>query len=276
MAQAVQIGEIPSLTNATMLFALSGWMDGGLVSTGTIRNLMANRQLREIGRIEPDPFYIYNFPGSMEISAIFRPEVRMKNGLIRDLGMPTNIFYCDTATNLVFFIGKEPNLRWDEFAEGIFQVAKRASVSRIIFMGSFGGTVPHTREPRLFGSASTKPVRQMLKTYGVRLSDYKGPASFSTLLLAKAPAQGIEMLSLVAEIPGYLEGMNPLSIEAISRRLARILNIHVDLASMRETSTAWELQVSEAVQKDETLAATVRKLEEAYDSELVEEQNENE
>ena len=34
-------------------------------------------------------------------------------------------------------------------------------------------------------------------------------------------------------------------------------------------STAWELQVSQIVDQDEDLAATVRKLEEAYDNELL-------
>ena len=63
------------------------------------------------------------------------------------------------------------------------------------------------------------------------------------------------------------------SIEAVSRRLAKILNIQVDFDTMRETSTRWEVQVSEAVQQDEELAATVRKLEEAYDNELIEEQS---
>src|SRR3712207_8369737 len=53
---------------------------------------------------------------------------------------------------------------------------------------------------------------------------------------------------------------NPLSIEAVTRRLSAILNVPVDLHTLREASTAWELQVSEAVEKDDELAETVRKL----------------
>ena len=77
------------------------------------------------------------------------------------------------------------------------------------------------------------------------------------------------MLSIAAEIPGYLQGANPLSIEAVTRRLAAILELPVDLAKLREASTAWERQVSEVVAKDEDLARTVRKLEEEYDNELI-------
>jgi len=271
---SLEILNMPELKGATMLVALTGWMDGGAVSTGTVKHMMQDRQITEIARIAPDPFYIYNFPGSMEIAALFRPAVKMKGGVIRELDMPANVFFCDSAANLVFFVGKEPNLRWQEFAAGIFEIVRRANVKRIIFMGSFGGTVPHTREPRMFGSVSHKALRHVIESYGVRLSDYRGPASFSTLLLAEAAKHDVEMLSLVAEIPGYLEGINPLSIEAVSRRLAKILNITVDLDALREASNAWEVEVTEAVQKDEELAATVKKLEEEYDNELLEEQEE--
>jgi proteasome assembly chaperone (PAC2) family protein len=78
------------------------------------------------------------------------------------------------------------------------------------------------------------------------------------------------MISLVAEIPGYLEGLNPRSIEAVTRRLAGLLSQPVDLESMRKASDEWELHVTEAVEKDSDLAETVHKLEEQYDNELIE------
>jgi len=142
-------------------------------------------------------------------------------------------------------------------------------VKRIIFMGSFGGTVPHTREPRMYGSVSHEHLRPILAKHGLRLSNYEGPAGFSSLLLAQSPARKIEMLSLVAEIPGYLEGINPRSIEAVTRRLAGLLGQPVDLESMRKASDEWELHVTEAVEKDSDLAETVHKLEEQYDNELI-------
>jgi proteasome assembly chaperone (PAC2) family protein len=263
-------GEVPRIEDATLLLALTGWMDGGDVSTGTVKRLMENRPLVEIARIDADPFYIFNFPGSMEVAAVFRPEVRMKKGLIRrGPKIPENVFHADAADKLVFFLGAEPNLRWQSFADAIFTLCERVGVKRIVFIGSFGGTVPHTREPRLYGSISHAHLSDILAAHNLRPSDYSGPSSFSTLLISQAPSHGIEMVSFVAEIPGYLNGENPLSIEAVSRRLAKFLNQPIDLASLREASNTWEAQVSEAVQKDEELAETVRKLEEAYDNELI-------
>ncbi|HEY7088954.1 MAG TPA: PAC2 family protein [Tepidisphaeraceae bacterium] len=259
----------PSLTDGTMLLALTGWMDGGHVSTGTVNGLMHGRAVAEIARIDPDPFYLYNFPGSMEVAAMFRPEVKYEDGLVKEFQLPQNVFHCDASANFVFFTGKEPNLRWQEFADCIFQVADEVNVSRIIFMGSFGGTVPHTREPRIFASVSHEHLRAPLKQQGFRLSDYSGPASFATMLLAQCDRHDIEMMSLVSEIPGYLQGVNPLSIEAVTRRLGAILNVPVQLDALRRASDEWEVQVTQAVEKDAELAETVRKLEEQYDNELI-------
>ena len=257
------------LSNATLLLALTGWMDGGDVSTGTVKQLMGKREVKRIATIEPDDFYIYNFPGSMEIAALFRPNVKYEEGIVERFEMPSNVFWADEAENLVFFVGKEPNLRWQAFADSIFSLAKSAGVSRIIFMGSFGGSVPHTREPRLYGSVSHEHLKKELRGYGVRWSDYEGPGSFASMLLHEAERHDIEMLSFVAEIPGYLQGMNPLSIAAIAKRLARMLNQTIDLAALREASDEWETQVSAAVAEDEELAETIRKLEEQYDNELI-------
>jgi proteasome assembly chaperone (PAC2) family protein len=238
---------------------------------------MEGRSAIEIARIESDPYYIYNFPGSMDVAAMFRPEVKFEDGVIQgELDMPTNVFHADESTNLIFFLGREPNLRWQSFADCIFELAAEFNVKRIIFMGSFGGTVPHTREPRMFGSVSHESLRPVLTEHVLKSSDYEGPAGFSTLLLAQSPAKGIEMISMVAEIPGYLEGVNPLSIEAVTRRLARLLNQPVDFEAMRKDSNAWELRVSEAVEKDAELAETVRKLEDQYDNELIGEGDEAE
>ena len=267
--EALTLLNTPRLDGATLLLALTGWMDGGLVSTGTVKHLMRGRDLVDVARIEPAGFYIESLPGSMEVAALFRPHVKYRKGLVKTFDVPANDFHADVAANLAFFVGKEPNLNWAAFAECIFEVVKRLGVKRIIFMGSFGGTVPHTREPRLFGSVSEKPLLPLLKQHALRPTDYEGPGSFATYLLALSPKHGVEMLSLAAEIPGYLQGANPLSIEAVTRRLAAIMEIPVDLARLREASTEWEMQVSEVIAKDEDLAKTVRKLEEEYDNELI-------
>jgi proteasome assembly chaperone (PAC2) family protein len=265
----LRIQQCPTLNGATLVLAFSGWMDGGDVSTGTVRRLVDLLEARPIAEIDPDPFYLFSFPGSMEITALFRPHIAIKDGLVTSLEMPANTFYCHEPANLVLFLGKEPNLSWRAFGDCIVALAHRVGVRRVLFVGSFGGSVPHTREPRLHVTCSDAALLPEMGRYGLRRTGYKGPGSFTSYLLTRAPAAGLEMVSLVAEIPGYLDGRNPMSIEAVTRRLAKILRLPLDLESLRAESTAWELEISQVVEQDKKMAKTVRRLEEAYDNELL-------
>ena len=261
---------LPTLDDGAMLLAFSGWMDGGEVSTGTVKNLLRHLQATKIAAIDPDPFYIYNFPGSMEVSALFRPNVKYKKGVTVEFDFPANAFFCSSEHNLILFTGKEPNMRWREFGDCVFTLAKATGVRRIYFVGSFGGTVPHTREPRLFASVSDKKLRPKLRKYGVKFTDYEGPASFSSYLLNRAGEHDLQMINFAAEIPAYIDGVNPLSIESVTRRLASILELPVDLAPMRVESDEWSAQVTTMLEDDKKLAGHVRKLEDAYDTEMLE------
>jgi proteasome assembly chaperone (PAC2) family protein len=108
-----------------------------------------------------------------------------------------------------------------------------------------------------------------MKQYGILRSTYKGPSSFASYLMTQAESAGLEMVSLAAEIPSYLQGTNPASIEAVTRRLAKILKLPLDLAALRTASTEWELQVSSIVDENQELANTIRQLEESYDNQLL-------
>jgi proteasome assembly chaperone (PAC2) family protein len=206
----------------------------------------------------------------MEVAALFRPEVKYAHGVIESFDLPENEFYCDPERKLVLFLGKEPNLRWRDFADCLFELANRTGVTRLFFVGSFGGNVPHTREPRLYASISDESLRDGLKNFGVGFTDYEGPASFATYLLKHAASRGLQMVSFAAEIPAYLQGVNPTSIEAVTRRLNNILGLHVDLAPMRMVSDEWEANVTAIVREDKKLARQIQKLEEEYDRDLVE------
>jgi proteasome assembly chaperone (PAC2) family protein len=265
----LRIRRCPVLDRGTLVLAFSGWMDGGDVSTGTVERLVHLLSARPIAEIDSEPFYIYNFPGSMEVSALFRPHIEIEDGVVKTVDMPANTFYSHDPANLILFLGKEPNLRWRAFGECIFGLARRAGVSRILFVGSFGGSVPHTRQPRLYVTCSDAGLLPEMERYGLRRTGYEGPGSFTSYLMTEAKAADLEMVSLVAEIPGYLQGTNPLSIEAVTRRLAKILQLPLDLDSLRTASTEWELEVSSAVEQNEELAQRIRQLEEEYDNELL-------
>lgn len=270
---ALEIIDQPDLEGGTMLLALGGWMDGGEVSTGTVERIIHQQDARGVARIDGEGFYIYHLPGAMDVAALFRPHIEVAEGRLDRIEMPDNVFYADERTKLLCFVGQEPNLHWRAFADCLFELAAEAGIARIVFVGSYAGAVPHTREPRLYAAASNPDRLESLLDYDVRPAEYEGPGSFSSYLLSRVEEEGLEMINLVAEIPAYIQGRNPLSIEAVTRRLASFLGLKTDLDELRAASDAWESEVSEAVAKDEELAEKIRQLEAAYDEDLLESGN---
>ena len=267
-ADALRILNEPAGPARRMVIALSGWMDGGDVSTGTVEHLVDNLGARRLAEIDPEPFYIYNFPGSMEISALFRPHTRIEDGRITVYQPPVNLFHHAAAEGLVLFRGKEPNLHWRDYGECLFAVVELLGVETIYFVGSVAGAVPHSRQPRLHASVSAAALQEPLEALGIRPSNYEGPASVVTYLTVEAARRGVAMTSLVAEIPAYIRGENPIAIESITRRLAALLDLQLDLTELEQTRAAFEERLDEMVAGHEDLAALIQKMESEYDNEV--------
>jgi len=261
------VGEA-NLQNPRMVLGLSGWMDGGDVSTGTIRVLIGKLGARRIAEIDPRGFYIYNFPGAMEVTALFRPHCRIRKGVIRELAFPENVFFAAEEQDLILFTGKEPNLRWAEYGDCVFGLCRRFGVRSITFTGSVAGLVPHTRDPQFFCSVSDAQMKPRFESYGVKFSDYEGPASIVTYLTARAKDEGIEMVSLVATVPAYVQGTNPKCVAVVTRRIAGILGVHLDLDDLQATADEFERRLTEVVQEQPELAENITKLAQDYDNEV--------
>jgi proteasome assembly chaperone (PAC2) family protein len=267
-SEQLSIYKSPTLRNPRLLLGFSGWMDGGEVSTGTVQCLIDKLDAERFAEIEPNGFYIYSFPGTMEITALFRPHTKIRDGLIETYEIPTNSFYASEKSDLILFLGKEPSLRWEDFADCMFAICEDFGVKTIYFIGSVAGLVPHTREPRLFCSVSDRILKETFKHYGVNFTNYEGPASIVTYLTAACRQRGLGMVSLVATIPAYVQGNNPKCIEAVTKRLAGMLEIDVDLRDMAAVSEAFEKKLVEVIQEQPELAENIRKLEEDYDNEI--------
>jgi predicted ATP-grasp superfamily ATP-dependent carboligase len=259
----------PESLDARLVIGLTGWMDGGDVSTGTISFLRKELNAVPMASIHPTGFYIYNFPGSMEFSAMFRPNTVIEEGLVTEYAPPTNRFFWCARHRLVLFEGKEPHLDWEGFADCIFSLAETMNVTALYFLGSYAGVVPHSREPRLYSTATDSALRDEMSERGFRPSNYEGPAGLATHLLQRAATRDVRMASIVAEIPAYVQGRNPGSIEAVTLRTAEILGIEIDTEALSESSDAFRREVGKAVSARDDLTEMVQKLEAEYDKDFM-------
>ena len=267
-SEKLSIYKRPKFRKPRLLLGFSGWMDGGEVSTGTVKCLIDKLGAQRFAEIEPKGFYIYSFPGSMEITALFRPHTKIRNGIIESYEIPANAFFYSGKSDLILFLGKEPNLQWEEFAECIFSVCAEFGVEMIYFIGSVAGLVPHTREPRLFCSVSNAELKKTFQHYGVKFTNYEGPASIITCLAANCNRRDLSMVSLVATIPAYVQGSNPKCIEAVTRRLAGMLELQIELGDLTTISDEFEKKLRDVVRNQPELESNIHKLEEDYDNEI--------
>jgi proteasome assembly chaperone (PAC2) family protein len=251
-----------------LVMGFSGWMDGGDVSTGTVKVLVDKLYARRVAEIDHHGFYIYNFPGAMEVTALFRPHCRIKKGIVREFEFPENAFFVAESEELILFAGKEPNMNWVEYGDCVFRACRQFGVGEVYFIGSVAGLVPHTRDPQFFCSVSDAQMKPRWEGLAVKFSDYEGPASIVTYLTTRAKAEGVEMVSLVATVPAYVQGTNPKCVAAVARRVAGILGVHVELDDLQAAADEFERRLTEVVQEQPELAESVTKLEQDYDNEV--------
>ncbi len=284
------IHERPTVSTPPMVLGLTGWMDGGRVSTGTISYLDDKLEARMFAEIKPMDFYILHFPVStipislyteqgravltsvnpMEFAAMFRPHTEISNGIIQELTYPQNEFSCSEGSNLILFSGEEPHVRWGTYCECLFRVAEDFGVKEIYFVGSVAGSVPHTREPRVRASVRSEPLKTGLDRAGVEYGDYEGPASIITSLAYHSPERGIDMRSLVVEVPHYpfLEmSTYPKSILKVASALNVLLGLELDLTDLHDATEAADAKLNAIMKDHEEFGELVRKLEAHYDNE---------
>ena len=142
-------------------------------------------------------------------------------------------------------------------------------MKRIYFIGSVSGLIPHTREPRVTCSVSDERLKE-LEGYNLYFNDYEGPASITTLLTLMAPQKGVEMINLVVEIPMYIQATNPKGISSALGILSSLLNLPLVGEDLVNMSEEFDRNVEQLVKKYPDLVERIKKLEENYDREILE------
>jgi len=277
-----------------MVIGLTGWMDGGHVSTGTVAYLRERLEAESFAEIDPLDFYIFHFPitslpisvhledgravvqpvSPMEFAAVFRPHSKIENGVVREIQYPENLFHIARTPagvpDLVLFSGEEPHIRWGAYCDCIFSVCEEMKIEEIYFVGSVASPIPHTREPRLRASLADESLKPKLAEAGLSFSEYEGPSSLITSLTYHSLEVGIKTCSLVVEIPHYpfLDMPTyPRSIQKVTSTLSDLLGLSLDLTDLAAASLEADKKLNALMETNEDFGELVAKLEETYEYE---------
>ena len=260
MDELVVLNEKPKADEIYMIAGWHQWADAGAVSTELPRYLIQHTHARLIGHIKPDPFYIFQIPGT---HGFLRPEIKMEDGYRRSLTTHKNeVYYVgDDRRGLVIFIGEEPHLGGERYAEAFFNLAQELGVQRVCALGGVYGPMPYDKDREVSCSYSLMRMRDELVEYAVRFSNYEGGASLGSFLVDRAEQVDLEYFTLYAFVPAYdfshlSQQLQGLRIEndyrawcELMRRLNHMFHLGIDLSDLEQQSDL--LTVSVAAKIDE-------------------------
>jgi proteasome assembly chaperone (PAC2) family protein len=263
-SENLTIYEKPKLVKPYLVIGFEGWPDAGRVSSGVVSYLRDKLDTSRLAELRPDDFYLFQSADAESR----RPVADIENGLVAALDLPATTFWFykkeGSAHDLIVALGREPELRWQDYVNLILDLAQEFGVVRIYMVGGTYDVVPHTMEPIMAAVLSTPGLEPEVKAYGIPPINYRGPSSIHTLLLVSAVKRNIEAVSLWGYVPHYVQVPNTKVCYGVLSRLAKMLGVTLDLEDMRQGSQHLDEMVDKAVAQKPELQEYVRRLELEY------------
>ncbi|MCW5850364.1 MAG: PAC2 family protein [Anaerolineae bacterium] len=247
MDPLIDLHEQPTADEIYMIAGWRHWADAGSVSSELPQYLIDQTGARQIGRLRSDGFYLFQIPGTHHF---LRPEITLVDGYRQELRYPRNeVFYTgDDQRGLVLFLGDEPHMNAERYAEAFFELVKTLGVRRVVGLGGVYGAVPFERERNISCAYSLPAMKDELARYAVRFSNYQGGVSLGSYLTDQAEKAGVEYFSMYAFVPMYdlsqlSQRLQTVSVEEdykawldVMRRLNAMLSLGIDLTDLEHKS----------------------------------------
>jgi proteasome assembly chaperone (PAC2) family protein len=259
----------PTLRNPYIICGLTGWVDGGEVSTGVVEYFIEQFKGKTFAEIPNSRYYVYQVPGEESLRPIFK----MQEGLIVETQFPKNEFYYavnpDSDRDLIFFRGTEPSLYWEEYADTVISLACSFGAARLYVSGGVLDSTPYTREPVISCACTSSKVKKEMEKYNVTFSSREGPATFNQMLLFASKRKNLEGMSLTARVPYYPEyevalDYSAKSIEAILARLNNLMRLNINFTELNKEIKETERSLDLIRQQNPEFNAYIEELENNY------------
>jgi predicted ATP-grasp superfamily ATP-dependent carboligase len=202
MDDLLELWEKPATEEKYMIVGWHQWADAGAISSGFPQYLIEKTGARKIGEIKPDGFYLFQIPGTHHF---LRPEIKLEQGYRKELKSPQNeLFYAgNDKKGLVVFLGEEPHLYADRYAEAFFDMVEALNVKRVAAVGGVYGPMPYDKDREVSCVYSLRGMKEELAEYAVKFSNYEGGTTIGTYLVDKAEQREIEFFIFYTFVPAY-------------------------------------------------------------------------
>ncbi len=247
MDELVELWEKPEAEEKYMIVGWHQWADAGSTSSALPQYLIEYTGANKIGEMKPDGFYLFQIPGTHDL---LRPKIELDEGYRQSLKPRKNEFFYsgNPQKGLIIFLGEEPHLNVEQYAEAFFDVIEELDVNRVVAVGGVYGSMPYDKDREISCIYSLRPMKKELENYAVKFSNYEGGATIGSYLVDKAEERGVEFLVFYAFVPAYdfsqlstlLQGIR---IENdfkawydIMRRFNHMFGLEIDLSDLEQQS----------------------------------------
>jgi len=243
----------PELSEPVLVLAFEGWNDAGEAATHAVSFLGEALGAVPLAELDPEEFYDFT---------VRRPLLLHEEEGRRSIEWPRNEFRFAAPeappVEVVTFVGIEPHLRWRTFTARLVDYAAELGVRRAVLLGSYLADVVYSQPVRVTGFASRSDA---LARGGADASDYEGPTGIVGVLSEALQRAGLEVTSLWAGLPHYINAApNPRGALALARAACRALEVEVDDGPLCERAAEFEERISRLVAADPELTEYVKQL----------------
>jgi predicted ATP-grasp superfamily ATP-dependent carboligase len=257
------LGEPPiGLRRPLMLAGFGGWGDAGSAASIALRHLLGDPTPPASAMIDPSACYDFT---------VARPlSTRSADGRQWSLEYPKVAFYpvvmAGADRDLLLLLGPEPHFRWPELAPAIVGYARASGVESMLTLGAYVGPVTHRSAP-VVRRTLDGALAERLSELELQDTEYEGPTAFVTALLHAGAAAGLTAASLWVATPPYLQAGNPVAALALLETAARITQLPLNVARLREVAESFLHDVDTALEEHPELAEQLKEMLEAEEEE---------
>jgi len=259
MAELLNLWEKPAGEEIYMIAGWRQWADAGAISSGLTQYLIQRTEARKIGEIKPDDLYLFQIPGA----AGLRPEIKLEEGYRQELRNRKNDLYYASIDRkgLVIFLGDEPNMNIDKYADAFFAAVRELHVNRVAVVGGVYASTPYDKDRNVSCTYSLKRMKEELAKYAVRFSNYEGSVSIGSYLVDRAEREKVEYFSFYGFVPAYEFSQAGIPIQGlriendyrswyeIMRRFNYMFDLGFDLSELARQSDDLTASMDEKVEE---------------------------